>query len=103
MADYAFWPAVASMAGCNLYFGPRIRYNRMAMQWGFNGQPTWYAPKALGLWGMVAFALAIRLLIWAASTYVPEKLHGADIGLLLFSVIVAVVHVITLRAAARAN
>src|ERR1700681_1315818 len=69
----------------------------------FDGEPTRYAPKAVGLWGMVAFALAIRLLIWATSTYVPEKVHGAEIGLLLFSVFVGAVHVLTLRAAARAN
>jgi hypothetical protein len=102
-ADYAFWPAVVFISGCNLYFGPRIRSDRMAMQWGFNGEPTWYALKAVGLWGMVVFALAVRLLLWAVSTYVPEKVHGAEIGLLLFSVVVAVVHMLTLRAAARAN
>jgi hypothetical protein len=72
IADYAFWFAVAFMAGCNLYFGPRIKSRRIAMQWGTDGEPTWYARKALGLWGMVAFALAVRLLIWAASTYTPE-------------------------------
>ncbi|MDE5452328.1 hypothetical protein GWE18_05470 [Bradyrhizobium sp. CSA112] len=75
----------------------------MAMQWGLDGEPTWGAPKAVGLWGMVAFALAVRLLIWVASTYAPEKVHGAEIGLLLFSVIVAAVHVLTLRRAAQAN
>ena len=75
----------------------------MAMQWGLDGEPTWYAPKAVGLWGMVVFALAVRLLIWIASTYAPEKVHGAEIGLLLFSVIVAAVHVLTLRRAARAH
>jgi hypothetical protein len=102
-ADFIFWPAVAFMAGCSLYFGPRIHSDRMAMQWGFNGEPTWSAPKAIGLWGIVAFALAVRVLIWAAITYVPEKVHGAEIGLLLSSIIVAATHVLTLRAAARAN
>jgi len=52
---------------------------------------------------MLAFALAVRLQIWAASTYVLEKVHGAEIVLLLFSIIVAAVHVLTLRAASRAN
>ncbi|KRR02631.1 hypothetical protein [Bradyrhizobium valentinum] len=103
VADLVFWPAVAVLAGCNLYFGPRIKSARMAMQWGLDGEPTWCAPKAVGLWGMVAFALAVRLLIWGASTYAPEKVHGAEIGLLLFSVIVAAVHVLTLRRAARAS
>jgi hypothetical protein len=72
-ADYMFWPAVAFIVGCNLYFWPRIRSDRMAMQWGFDGEPTWYAPKAVGLWGIVAFALAVRLLIWAAFGKGPRR------------------------------
>jgi hypothetical protein len=103
IADYAFWFAVAFMAGCNLYFGPRIKSRRIAMQWGTDGEPTWYARKALGLWGMVAFALAVRLLIWAASTYTPEMVHGVDVGLLSLAVAVALAHVITLIAALRAT
>jgi hypothetical protein len=103
MADFIFGPAVAFMVGCSLYFGPRINSDRMAMQWGFNGEPTWRAPKAIGLWGMVAFAVAVRALIWAAMTYLPENVHGAETGLLLSSIIVAATHVLILRAAARAN
>jgi hypothetical protein len=72
------------------------------MQWGFDGKPTWYTPKAVGLWWIVAFAIAVRLLIWAASTYLQEP-HGAEIGLLFGSVIFVVSHLITLRAALRAN
>jgi hypothetical protein len=102
-ADLLFWPVVAFLAACNLYFGPRIRSDRIAMQWGFDGEPTWYASKVVGLWGVVAFALAVRLLIWATSTYAPEKVHGVEIGLMLFSVIVAAVHVLTLRRAVQAS
>jgi hypothetical protein len=47
--------------------------------------------------------LAVRLLIWAAMTYVPDKVNGPEIGLLLFSIIVAVVHLWMLRSAARAR
>ena len=32
------------MAGCNLYFGPRIMSDRVVMQWGLDGRPNWYAP-----------------------------------------------------------
>src|SRR5215204_5751327 len=96
-ADYVFWPAVLFMAGCNLYLGPRIKSDRMAMQWGFDGKPTWYAPKAIGLWSPLAIALGVRLLIWAASTYVPEWVHGAEFGLLMLSIIIAAAHVLTLR------
>lgn len=102
-ADWVFWPAVAFIMVVNLYYGPRIRSDRLAMQWGFDGKPTWYAPKAVALWGMVAFALAVRLLIWAAMTYVPDKVHGAEIALLLISAIVAAAHLFRMRAAARTN
>jgi hypothetical protein len=47
--------------------------------------------------------LAVRLLIWAAMTYVPDKVNGPEIGLLLFSIIVAAVHLWMVRSAARAN
>jgi hypothetical protein len=84
-ADYVFWPAVVLIAGCNLYFGTRIRSDRMAMQWGFDGEPTWYAPKAVGALGHGG--------ICPCGSF-------ADLGRLI---IVAAVHVLTLRAASRAN
>ena len=102
-ADLIFWPIVAFLAVCNLYFGPRIRSDRIAMQWGFDGKPTWYASKAVGLWGMVAFAFAVRLLIWVLSTYAPARVHGAEVGLLLFALIVAAAHVLILRRALQAS
>ena len=102
-ADLIFWPVVALLAACNLYFAPRIRSDRIAMQWGFDGRPTWYAPKAAGLWGMVGFALAVRLLIWGLSTYAPARVHGAEIGLLLFSVTFAASYALLLRKAMQAN
>ena len=83
MADYAFGLGIAFMIGCSLYFGPRIKSNRMAMQWRFDGKPTWHAPKLLGLWGLVVFAFAVRLLMWACMTFVPEKVHDAEAGLLV--------------------
>lgn len=36
----------------------RIPANRIPMQWGFNGKPTWFAPRAAGLWLPVAIAAA---------------------------------------------
>ncbi|TYO62911.1 hypothetical protein FXV83_30205 [Bradyrhizobium hipponense] len=102
-ADYAFWTAIAVMTGASLLLGPRIRAGRIAMQWGFDGNPTWYAPKRLGLWGLVILALAVRLLIWTAMTYTPDKVHSAEVGLLLFSLIIAASHIFVLLRAARAQ
>jgi hypothetical protein len=80
-ADYVFCAAILIVIGCNLYFGPKIKGERIAMQWGVDGKPTWTAPKQIGLWWMVPFMLAVRLFIWAASTYVPARVHGGDAGI----------------------
>lgn len=100
-ADIAFWPIVIFMIGCALYFRPLIKSPRMAMQWGFDGKPTWTAPTALGIWSMVAIAFFIRLLVWLGMTFMPDKVHRPEEGLLVSSVILAVVHVWMLRRAAR--
>jgi len=89
------------MVGGTLYFAPRIKTAVVPMQWGFDGNPTWYATRLVGLWGPIGFALAIRLLIFALERYVPDKVHNAAYGILIFSIVVAAVHVGSLIAAAR--
>ncbi|MFZ0422562.1 MAG: hypothetical protein WAL80_06765 [Xanthobacteraceae bacterium] len=101
VADYAFVASLVFVIGCNLYFGPRIKSDRVAMQWGYDGKPTWYAAKGLALWGMVAFMLAVRLFIWLVSTYAPQHVHGVQVGIFGFSVTVAAAHLYLLRTAAR--
>jgi hypothetical protein len=103
MADYVFWPVVALMVGCSLYCKARITSDRMVKQWGFDGKPTWSAPKTVGLWFAVVLGLFTRFLIWAAMTYFPQTVHGAESGLLMGSIILAVSHGIVLVAALRAN
>ena len=56
-----------------------------------------------GLWGMVLFMLAVRLIIWLASTYAPQSVHGAELGIVLFSVIVTAAHIFVLKMAQKAN
>jgi hypothetical protein len=102
-ADYAFGAAVAVVIACNLYFRRRIKSARVAMQWGFDGSPTWSAPKSLALWGTPVFMFAIRLLVWLAMTYAPQSVHGVEIGIVLFSVIAAAAHAFILRMAESAN
>jgi hypothetical protein len=96
-ADLVFGAAVAFVITCNFYFLRRIKGDRIAMQWGLDGKPTWYAPKWLALWGMVAFMLVVRLLIWLAVTYTPQLVHGVDLGIAGFSVIAAGAHLLTLK------
>jgi hypothetical protein len=102
-ADYVFGAAVLFVIGCNLYFGPRINSERIAMQWGLDGRPTWYAPKQLALWGIVVFMLAVRAFIGAAATYAPQSGHGVEVGIVGFSLVTAGVHVFTLTMASKAN
>jgi len=101
--DFVFCLAVAFVVGCNLYFGRRIDSERLAMQWGMDGRPTWYAPKAVALWGTVAFMLAVRLFIWASATYAPEKTHGVEIAVAVFPLVAAAAHFVVLRKALSAN
>jgi hypothetical protein len=47
--------------------------------------------------------LAIRLFIWLASTHTPQYVHGAELGIVLFSVIVAAAHIFVLKMAEKAQ
>jgi hypothetical protein len=98
-ADYVFGFAIALVVGSNLYLGPRIASDRVAMQWGPNGEPTWYAPKWLATWGMIAFMAAVRLFIWLTSKYWPQHVHGAELGLVIFSLVAAGSHLFILTKA----
>ena len=102
-ADYVFGAAVALVVGSNFYLGPRIKGERVAMQWGLTDRPTWYAPKWVALWGMVAFMLAIRLFVWLVSTYVPQSMHQAELGIAGFSVVVTAAHIFVLKMAEEAS
>ncbi|WP_424630304.1 hypothetical protein [Bradyrhizobium sp. SYSU BS000235] len=100
-ADFVFLIAVGFVIACNLYFEPRIKGDRIAMQWGLDGKPTWSAPKRWALWGTVALMVIVRGFIWASMTYTPEKMHGAELGLLLFSIIVALSHLFVISKATK--
>jgi hypothetical protein len=102
-ADYVFGLAIAFVVGCNLYLGTRIRADRIAMQWGSDGKPTWYAPKWLALWGVIPFMLAVRFFIWLATVYAPQSVHGVELGIALFSVVVVASHLFVLKRAERAE
>lgn len=99
--DLVFWLAVAVVVSGNLYFGRRIGSDRLAMQWGTDGRPTWYAPKTVALWGTVAFMLAVRLLIWVLATYRPDAVHGVEVAVAVFPVVATAAHFVVLLKAVR--
>jgi hypothetical protein len=98
-ADYVFVAAVVLVTGCNFYFGPRIKQERIAMQWGSDGKPKWYAPRLIAMWWMIPFMIAVRAIIWLASTYNTNGMHGAEWGIAAFSVITAGSHIFVLKMA----
>jgi hypothetical protein len=49
------------------------------------------------------YLLAVRLFIWLASTYAPQSVHGAELGIVLFSVTVTAAHIFVLKMAQKAN
>ena len=102
-ADYLFIAALAFVAACSIVYAPRIRANRVAMQWDLDGDPTWHAPKWLALSGTALLMLLVRLIIWAGMTYTPALVHGPEIGLALCSIIAAAVHWFVLSRAAKAG
>jgi hypothetical protein len=102
-ADYVFVATLVFIVACNLYFAPRIRINRVAMQWGLDGKPTWHAPKWLALWWPVLLMLLVRLIIWAGMIWTPALVHGPETGLALGSIIIAAAHVFVLTRAAKAS
>ena len=102
-ADYLFLAALVFVIACSLYFAPRIRSDRIAMQWGLDGKPTWYAPKQIGIWAVPAVMLVVRLFIWAAMTWLPARVHWPELGIVLLSVLAAGVHVFVLTRAAKAS
>jgi hypothetical protein len=102
-ADYIFGIALIVVIAASLYLGPRIKRDRIAMQWGFDGRPTWQAPKRLRLWAMVPLMLAVRLLIWLGATYAPRSTHRVELGIAAFSAIACASHIFILKKAQRAN
>jgi hypothetical protein len=100
-ADLVFLIALGFVIACNLYFEPRIAGDRIAMQWGLDGKPTWTAPKRWALWGMVAFMMIVRAAIWASMTYIPDKVHSPELGIAVFSIIFALSHLFVISKATK--
>jgi hypothetical protein len=92
MGDLVFFCALVFMAGANILLSASITAERVPMQWGFDGKPTWYAPKIVGVWGPLVFALAIRTGIYAAQIYIPDKIRGLEFGLAGMGVVFAISH-----------
>ena len=97
MGDLALLLALVFVSGANLACASRITAERVPMRWGLDGRPTWYASKSVGLWLPVLFAVATRAGVYAAQVYTPDKIHGLNVGLAGFAIVIAATHVFLLR------
>lgn len=102
-ADYIFLAALVFVIAFTLYFAPRIRAERIVMQWKFDGTPTWHAPKRVGIWAVPAVMLATRLFIWVTMTYVPAWVNRPELGVVLLALIGAGAHAFILWRAVKAS
>ena len=91
--------AIAVIAGAAIYYSGRISIPRIPMQWGTDGNPTWFAPRTIGLWWLLYFTVAIGIGLFVLA-------HFADSGkgntiwyvLMFFSATTAVTQVWHLNA-----
>jgi hypothetical protein len=103
-ADFVFLGSLAITIGCTFYFSPRIKGDRIAMQWDATGKPkpTWFAPKWLAIWWGVALLALLRLIVWVGMAYFPTKTHQPELGIVIGSIVVAASHLYTLLKATNA-
>ncbi len=92
LALLSYLAAIAAMSMINLYCSGSIKTEKIPMQWGLGGRPTWFAPKTVGLWMLVAI-----FAVMAPAVFLNIKQNAASanrwhwIGMIaIFCTIVAV-------------
>ena len=65
---------LAFIAGCAIHYGRQITAPRVPMQWGFDGQPNWFAPRLVGIWFSFGFTAVLSALLLGAAVHEPDKL-----------------------------
>jgi uncharacterized membrane protein len=98
LALTVFAAALAAIGVLSLCFARRISADRIPMQWGFDGKPTWYAPRAVGLWWSFCFALVVGGVIAFIMLTRDGNVHQNSYVLMIFSFAAVVVQAWHLRA-----
>ena len=102
LALAVFVLALIVIAGASLYFGPRIATSKIPMQWGFDGKPTWYAARTVGLWWIEYFTVAVGLGLIALAHFSGEgKANTIWYTVIAFSIIMAAAQVWHLKAVSK--
>jgi hypothetical protein len=102
-----FGLAILANIGLALYFAPRITAEKIPMQWGADGKPTWYAGRFVGLWWQTFFTLVLGIFLFAFARYAtPEKTDTLLLSVIFVSVLsvgVQAFHLNAVRNGPRAN
>jgi hypothetical protein len=69
VANLCFAIALCVIAASAVYYASRTDAPMVPMQWGFDGNPTWYAPKFVGLWFVFTTALMLRGIFFVVEHY----------------------------------
>ncbi|AHY55203.1 hypothetical protein [Bradyrhizobium japonicum] len=62
------------IAGCAIYYGRRITSRRIPIQWGTDGQPTWFVSRFIGLWCSFGVTAALSAFLLVLALHEPQKL-----------------------------
>lgn len=68
-----FAAALIANTALAIYFGERISASRIPMQWGVDGNPTWYAPRSVGLWWGLLFVFVVDSALFIGARFVEKS------------------------------
>ena len=92
VALLVFALTVAGIIASSIHFGGRITTPRIPMQWGLDGNPTWYATRTIGLWWPLFFVLAMGLGMISLGLFSDAgKAAGFWVVVMLFPIIFALI------------
>jgi hypothetical protein len=100
IATVVYVATLAATFAASFYFARRVMTPVVPMQWGFDGNPTWYAPKLVGIWWTSCLTL-LGLFFFVVALIEPRKAQEAAYGLIIFSAVMAAIDVGYLMAVAR--
>ena len=94
--------ALVLAATCSVHFGRRIRSMKVPMQWGSNGEPTWFAPRPIGIWWGFGFTLIVGGFMFAmACGLAAENIPSLCLAIAAMSILEVIVQFLHLRAIVR--
>jgi hypothetical protein len=90
------------IAASSFHFGGRIVTPKIPMQWGIDGNPTWYAARTIGLWWMAYFTLSVGIGLIVLGFYSESAKAGTIwYAVIAFSMITAATQIWHLNAVSK--